>query len=634
MITSDITLDKSANFYKKLSMLPRHELLELINLQDPYLREQVEYIEEVFRTRLTHLNWNDGTPIVERPFTNQELAYLVDEPFEVDEELTRMGFGINEQQKLHFSKDAVLWAKHYLNARPRVYQVLIIRDPNQFKVLRAGRRIGKSFSMAVILLHYAFTTKNGRALVVTPVKTQAALIYEEMLKLAGESKVVKESIIRNVTSPNHEIDLSNGSTVRFFSSGSKTGSKSDVTRGQEASIIILDELDYMGDEDLDALFAMLQKTNELQAPKRLIGASTPTGRRGTFYNWCTEKDSDFKEFYYPSYCNPLWEEKMERVFRRQYSDSGYRHEFEADWGEDAAGVYPQRYLDIAFQHPGWKYEKSPNRLNESIFILGVDWDKYGAGVNLVILEKLPPNYHVRTEANKLKLVYREEMPKDDYAFIKAVEYIIQLDQVYHFKHIYVDAGAGEMQWEALRKYGVEHPFTGFAEKTRRVSFAESVEVRDPFTFQKTKKQIKPFMVDNLRQMLEKEQIIMPGEDEQLYLQLISFVVARTTVTGIPVFETNAKDVQDHAHDALILACLAVAEHYSDLLHYEYATKSFAVSNEAFQPTFEYSADPATRAVEQEMVEEKWGGTSSAPIHIRREMSYNRRRGSKIRRRMF
>ena len=73
-----------------------------------------------------------------------------------------------------------------------------------------------------------------------------------------------------------------------------------------------------------------------------------------------------------------------------------------------------------------------------------------------------------------------------------------------------------------------------------------------------KKEMKPFMVDNVRQFLEKERILFPETDEELYLQLISYIVIRTTQLGRPIFEASGT-AMDHAHDALMLALLAITQ---------------------------------------------------------------------------
>jgi replicative DNA helicase len=572
-------IDKTKEFRKKVSELPREDILEIIKEQDPELLKQVNRIEWVFRNKLNHLNWSDGTPVLDRDFTNEELSLLVDEPFELDRQLLSMGVTAEQQRQIHIAKDPVTWAKNFLSAEPRVYQIMILRHPSLRKVLRAGRRLGKTFTMAINLLHYSYTHKDGRCLVIAPMKTQVELIYQEILRIASKNDIVMNSITRKVTSPQFMIQFSNGSTIRFFTSGMRSGGKSDVARGQEAHLIILDEMDYMHADDLDALYAMLQKTAEDQPDKVLMGASTPTGRRERFWEWCNS--NRFREFWFPSYCNPYFSKDQEDEFREQYSESGYRHEIEADWGEDSEGVYPRKYVDRAFVSPSWNYDAEITSAR-SFFTIGVDWDKYGAGTNIVVVEACAENYEDSRFRNKTRVAYREEIARSEYTLTKAVDRIVELNQIFNPKHIYVDRGFGEVQVELLHKKGIEDPRSGLKEKVKGVSFAETLDIRDPYTKMLVKKEMKPFMVDNLRQFLERENILFPEKDEELYLQLISYVVVRTTQTGRPVFEA-AGSAMDHAHDALMLALLAITQNYGELSKVSYATNTETFSNAFFMP---------------------------------------------------
>lgn len=574
-----ILKQKTIDFRKQLEKLPREDLIEIIKNQDVEYYKQINRIEWVFKNKLNHLNWADGSQISERPLTNRELSLLVDEPFEVDQTLLDAGISAEQQRQIHVAKDPCVWAKQFLGAETRVYQTLILRDPSLRKVLRAGRRLGKTFSMAIALLHYSYTTKDGRCLVVAPMKTQVELIYQEIVRLASKNDIVFGSITRKVTSPQFMIQFSNGSTIRFFTSGMRSGGKSDVARGQEAHVIVLDEMDYMHSDDLDALYAMLQKTAEDQPDKVLIGASTPTGRRERFWEWC--RSDRFQEFWFPSYCNPFFSKEQEDEFREQYSEIGYRHEIEADWGEDSEGVYPRKFVDKAFVEPGWNYEPEI-RSARSFHTIGVDWDKYGAGTNIVVVEICSDTYEDESFRNKVKLCYREEIQKSEYTLTKAVSRIIELNNIFNPKHIYVDRGYGEVQVELLHKYGVENPLSGLKDKVKGVSFSEMTEIRDPYTKQIVKKEIKPYMVDNLRQYLEREILLISEKDTEMYMQLISYVVLRTTQTGRPVFEAGGSAV-DHAHDALMLALLAITENYNDLHRAKYATNTESFSNTFFMP---------------------------------------------------
>jgi len=570
---------KTQQFREALESLSREDLFEIIKDQDPELIKQINRIEWVFENKLNHISWSDGTPVIERKLTNKELALLVDEPFEMDLDLLAAGVNAEHQRQLHISRDPVVWAKQFLGAELRVYQILILRDPGLRKVLRAGRRLGKTFSLAIMLLHYSYTHKDGRSLVIAPMKTQVELIYQEILRIASKNEVVTNSISRKVTSPQFMIQFSNGSTIRFFTSGMKSGGKSDVARGQEAHLIVLDEMDYMHADDLDALYAMLQKTAEDQPDKVMIGASTPTGRRERFWEWC--RSPRFTEFWFPSYCNPYFSKEQEEEFREQYSPSGYRHEIEADWGEDSEGVYPRKFVDRAFVAPPWDYIPEITSAR-SFHTIGVDWDKYGAGTNIVVVETCAENYEDHRFRGKSRICYREEIPRSEYTLTKAVDRIIELNRAFNPKHIYVDRGYGEVQVELLKKYGVENPYSGLRDKVKGIGFGESIDVRDPYTKLMIKKEMKPFMVDNLRQFLEKERILVPESDEELYMQLISYVVIRTTQTGRPVFEA-AGSAMDHAHDALMLALLAITQNYGEFSQGNYATRTESFSNEFFMP---------------------------------------------------
>ena len=926
--------EKTKVFREKLLELEREELLDIIRDQNPEYVKQINRIEYVFANKLKHLTWSDGTPIDGRQLSKEELALLIDEPFVFDQDLSDMGLTIAQQRELHVAKDVVTWSKAFLDVEPRVYQALILRHPSLRKVLRAGRRLGKTVSMSLLLLHYSYTNKNAKSIVIAPMKAQVEVIYKEVLKFASNSEIVKQSITRSVTSPQFVIEFSNGSQISFFTSGMRSGGKcltpdhdvltesgwksiaevkvgevvasysegdlvwrkvshaweydyigdmikhsgkqlsfcvtpnhkflaktkfkeskyrfieaedlkdyklpaagnptdpltnaysgdelelwgwwlaegsgfigkmarfsqfkkqgrdrlvylanklglhytcpareiriewrppldcgqnaynkfiprdllseenrqrlmdgllggdgyirrkgweysssswalindvqelairiglranlrekdvsnrsinrhwvvsayprktvmthpdlmetikydgkihcitveetgvfltrhnglihvtgnSDVVRGQEAHLIVLDELDYMHPDDLIAVMAMLQKTSENQPDKILIGASTPTGKREIFYAWCTDIDNTgiFKEFWFPSYCNPMMTNETEKELRLQYtSEMAYRHEVEADWGEDAEGVYPRRFIDAAFTEPGWNYNAQREE-QKAKYVFGVDWDKYGAGVNIVILE-VNERASKAEYSGRVRLAYREETLREEYTLTKAVERIIQLNEIFIPEHIYVDRGFGEVQIELLHKHGADNRLSGLATKVKGISSAENIEIRDPFTQQKIKKEIKPFMVDNLRQMLEKNQLIFPTQDTELYKQLSAYVVARKTASGRPVYEASGT-AQDHAHDALMLACHAINENYGELMKSRVSTKVIPIGNDAFLPTFTLSGNTSERESEEEFIEDKWGDKGSAPVMFRRSMSYSGRRSNKnFRRKSF
>lgn len=109
-------LTKTKEFRKQLLRLSREDLIEIIQSQNPEYVKQINRIEWVFKNKLSHLNWQDGSPVLEKLMTIEELALLVDEPFEIDNSLTNAGISAEVQRQIHIAKDPCRWAKHFLRS--------------------------------------------------------------------------------------------------------------------------------------------------------------------------------------------------------------------------------------------------------------------------------------------------------------------------------------------------------------------------------------------------------------------------------------------------------------------------------------------------------------------------------------
>jgi hypothetical protein len=177
-----------------------------------------------------------------------------------------------------------------------------------------------------------------------------------------------------------------------------------------------------------------------------------------------------------------------------------------------------------------------------------------------------------------------------------------------------------------------HPETRLTKRVKGVSFSEVITVFDPVTKQENRKDIKPYMVENLRLILEREQLLIPSRDEVLFRQLIGYVVSRVTETGRPIFAEG--EAGDHALDALMLACLALTQNYGELTKLRLARKAMVISNEVFNPTFSLSSDPKERAAEIEIMEDKHGSLSAAPVRRQRTMAMRAKATRTFKRDMF
>lgn len=401
-----------------------------------------------------------------------------------------------------------------------------------------------TWTMCGFMLWLAFTRKDTTIVVATPYENQILVIWEQLTKFIEKSAQIRASISSSVKNP-YTISFKNGSKIKGFTAGTKAGNAGGSLRGQAADWIFLDEMDYMSDADFDTIYSIA-----LEAPRRIgvTCSSTPTGRRGMFWKIC--HDPAWTEFHYPSTVNPEWDATMEDELKRMYSTKvAWEHEVLGEFGEELIGVFKKEFIDRARED--YQYILKPDY--EAIRTIGVDWDKYSAETQIIVLE-------FDREKRKFKVILREEIPRSEFTLSEGVNKIIRLNEYFRPAHIYVDKGFGEYQVETLHLYGSEHPETGLAKKVRGVSFGESHEVQDPITKELKMTPIKPFMINQVVYFLEQDILSLNDNDELIWRQMENYQVVRITTTGQPVFS----DVDEHTIDALALAVLAFQIEMPDL----------------------------------------------------------------------
>lgn len=488
-----------------------------------------------------------------------------------------------EQAKLQkIMADPVLWAKAFLRTNnpktkrleawsARDYQEEMLRDKSTRVVYRLGRRCGKTETMIVGGFHKAYTNRNFRILYVTPYETQVNLIFMRMRELIADSPLLKAQVVKMKNSP-YTIEFANGSTILGFTTGASSGSGAASVRGQRADWIYCDELDYMGELDYSTVAAIAGERVEIG----ITASSTPTGKRGTFYRMCMDESFGYHEHYHPSMHNPNWCQEMEDQFRAELTEIQYEHEILAEFGTEEAGVFNKDRLDEARNKQYYLYnELSPteerelqesgrrpirlmyDELNPAPYnpfrCMGVDWDAYGAGSSLLVLD-----YDVKTRS--FMVIKRVEVPRGEYTLDNAVNWIIRLNTIYRPSWIFCDRGYGDYQIERLHIYGDDHPESGLRNKVVGYQFKESIEIMDPITRELRKEPVKQFMVNQLSLTIDRDRLILSPFDKVLHKQLIDYEVDHMSANGMPVY--TSKD--EHFVDALGLAHLAFVLKFPDI----------------------------------------------------------------------
>ncbi|WP_169794183.1 phage terminase large subunit family protein [Alicyclobacillus shizuokensis] len=486
--------------------------------------------------------------------------------------------------EIEVRSDPVKWAYWKLKDpkgnpwRARWYQKKIIdgiMKGDRRIAVRMGRRVGKTETLVVFCLWYAFHHRNARLLIAAPYENQVRLIFMRLNEMIDDCDELRESIRTRTKNP-FIIQFNNGSSIMGFTVGATSGQSGASVRGQRADWIFLDEIDYMDRDGIDAVTAVA-----LEDPAR-IGiwcSSTPTGKRSFFYEICTNPDTGYKAYHFPSMVNPDWDERMEAQMRATMTEQSYIHEVLAEFGEETVGVFAKSAVERAKSqflysyrelnaYEREQYERQGFKMDEIIYygpytvskpappairIIGVDWDKYANDTQIIVTE-------FDEFLKKFRVAFRAEIPRGEFTLDNAVKKIIELNAIYDPRLIYIDRGFGEYQIETLRLYGREHPETGLDRKIRPVHFGQKIEVRDPATREVDMKDVKPFMVNQTALLLERDKIVLSPFDDMVWKQMMDYQVVKITQNGRPVYTSE----NEHALDAFMLTILGFTLEFPDI----------------------------------------------------------------------
>lgn len=518
----------------------------------------------------------------------------------------------DEIEQLEIIQDVVKWAYVYFGWTAYDYQIPVLRNiiRDSQAVFRLGRRLGKTEMMCILILWYAFTQYNKKTvtndtedvydiLIVAPFEKQIDLIFKRLKELIEASPAYQNVLVRDVK---HNLKLKNGTNILGITAGSKTGNGANNTRGQGADLIVFDEVDYMTDEDITNIRNI---KNEDPGRIRIVAASTPSGKRESYYKWCVYASKSFiadtayieetgtaryilkrakgykpngwTQYYAPSTVN----KNLQKInpdtgqtylddLKDEFPEYRYEQEVMANFGEELAGVYQKKFIDHAVM-TGYEnnctYANMQPRPVRGPRVLGVDWDKVGAETSLLAYE---------WDASRKLFVPLDKVaiPRTKFTLTHAVQTIIEMDKVHNFDWIYVDKGYGEMQIEQLHLYGKNHPETGLHKKVVGVSFSEKIAVRDPYTKKKDMKDVKPFMVNSSVNWFEKGIVALDPKDNQLKEQLEQYCVKGISPTGRPTYT----DENEHFVDAFNLCVLGFTVNYDAMIRVQLAKRVAVISS--------------------------------------------------------
>ena len=258
-------------------------------------------------------------------------------------------------------------------------QLKIFHSDKRFKIVAAGRRFGKSYLSAWLLLIKAIQSESKDVFYVAPTFQQAKDIMWAMLKDLG----------RDLIAQAHEntavLTLINGRKIYL-----KGSDRPETLRGVGLSYVVLDEYASMK----PVVWEQIIRPTLADVKGEAFFIGTPAGKNHFFdlYKDAID-DDDWEAFQFNSTDNPYLPAEEIEASRKTMSSMSFRQEFEASFETGSGGIFKEEWFKvddepeegnfvIAVDPAGYEeVEKERNlkrsRLDETaIAIVKIDRDKW------------------------------------------------------------------------------------------------------------------------------------------------------------------------------------------------------------------------------------------------------------------
>jgi len=437
---------------------------------------------------------------------------------------------------------------------PRDYQTGVLACTARRKIDRMGRGMGKTSLGVIEELHKITTKKNYKILILCPAKAQAQKWFDDILWQLDHDPELDGTLASRKQQPYFKLDFHNGSTISIFTAGSSSGRDADVIRSQTPRRVRLEEQDLLNEGDYKAVMPLVRR----YANSEFHGSSTPTGARSTYWQMCTQFP-EYREFYAPIIMHPDWSSEYEENCRREArTEDVYRHEFLAEFGDLAQGVFKAYHVDRA--RTSYRY-KTCRFIPFMKYFMGVDWNGQGTGTRIRIVEYNTTNQMRRCV--EARIVDGPQVTTQD-----SLDAIRDMNRYWHCEGVYIDKGFGNVQDELLRLIGKKatDPDDKRLMEVKVIDFGAELITNKLvpkrglnskyLDEEENKRRTKPFMVEGAVMCLESGLFQYSDHDDILDTQFRAYRVKTWSQHGFANTYDGGKE-GDHDLDALMLALLGV-----------------------------------------------------------------------------
>lgn len=241
-------------------------------------------------------------------------------------------------------------------SEPMPHQIPVLLDPSRFKVVKCGRRWGKTEGVgdvATLVGHGPFSLDAGNPVPqyrgalyggniwrILPTLPQAGEMWDRMCDLLAPVW------LRKTESPEHKIWLPGGGTFSV-----RSAERLDTLRGPGLTGAVLDEIKQMGKPVWDALRPAL-----MDKQGWALGMGTPSDiedpTRLDVWMWqFAETEPGWARWCAPSDQNPLNTPREMAAMRRELGEAAFRRECLVEYASDGATLFRREWLRFYEQAP-------------------------------------------------------------------------------------------------------------------------------------------------------------------------------------------------------------------------------------------------------------------------------------------
>lgn len=214
---------------------------------------------------------------------------------------------------------------------PHAKQRPIIESDARFRIIRAGRRFGKTKISAREIVRSAITQPGSMNWWVSNRWKNTRRGYRNVVKMIPPELLAKPAPMD--TSPELILRFKNGSSIEFYS-----GESPDSMAGEGVDFVVVDEAALIR----DAAWQQLIRPTLMDSGGKALIISTPRGKNWFHDIWHRGDDPDepnYESWHFTSYDNPYLQHDDIDEAKRTLPAIIYAQEIEAEFVDNAASIF-------------------------------------------------------------------------------------------------------------------------------------------------------------------------------------------------------------------------------------------------------------------------------------------------------